>query len=478
MNHLERRLRTLAEPVDAASLAVFRMLFGALVAASAVRFLLKGGVARCFVEPITFFHYTGFEWVVPLSATVMTGLYVAQALFGVCIAVGLLHRFASIAFFAVFTYAHLADVSNYLNHYHLVSLLALLLAVVPANRYASLDAKLGIARASDVVPRWSVALLRFQVGLVYVFAAVAKAQPDWLLHGQPLQIWMGSQQGLPIVGPLLGRHDVALALSWAGFLNDALAVPLLLAPRTRRFAFAMIVTFHAVTNQFFNIGIFPWLMPIGATLFFEPSYPRRLLPKLFGSLRAVSPEPKAPSRAFAFALACFVAIQVLVPLRCFAYGGDVIWHEQGMRFSWRVMVRKKSGSITYRVRIPGRVRDVEVHPRRYLNDFQEREFAGQPDLVLQLAHRIAADVGRTVGHPVEVRADAWVSLNGRPPARMIDPEIDLAKVTDGFAFARYILPTPPGPPAVFPDREPLSQAVERAFVDWLDASRRTALDQN
>ena len=68
--------------------------------------------------------------------------------------------------------------------------------------------------------------------------------------------------------------------------------------------------------------------------------------------------------------------------------------------------------------------------------------AGQPDLILQLAHRIADDY-RARGHrDVEVRADVFVSLNGRPRARMIDPEADLASIPDGLGPATYILPAP------------------------------------
>ena len=72
--------------------------------------------------------------------------------------------------------------------------------------------------------------------------------------------------------------------------------------------------------------------------------------------------------------------------------------------------------------------------------------AGQPDLILQLAHHIAADF-RSRGHRgVEVRVDALASLNGRPMARLVDPDVDLARVRDGFAPASWILPEPPGPP--------------------------------
>lgn len=72
--------------------------------------------------------------------------------------------------------------------------------------------------------------------------------------------------------------------------------------------------------------------------------------------------------------------------------------------------------------------------------------SGQPDLVLQLAHRIAEDYSRTAGGPVKIHADVLVSLNGRRAAPLIDPDVDLATVRDGIGKASYILPAPAEPP--------------------------------
>ena len=113
-----------------------------------------------------------------------------------------------------------------------------------------------------------------------------------------------------------------------------------------------------------------------------------------------------------------------------------------MRYSFRVMVRSKTGSVTYRVRSPDFVNEQLVEPCRYLNSLQEREMSGQPDLILQLAHRIAADYRAEGYRDVEVRADAFVALNGRPIARLIDPDANLAAIEDGITPATYILPAP------------------------------------
>jgi hypothetical protein len=151
-------------------------------------------------------------------------------------------------------------------------------------------------------------------------------------------------------------------------------------------------------------------------------------------------------RAGLAALGLYAAFQLLFPLRHYLYPGDVLWNEQGMRWSWKVMVREKHGSITYHVRVPERGVVVQVPPHRYLTARQEREMAGQPDLVLQLAHHIAGDFRRRGHGAVEVRAEALVSLNGRRARPMIDPAIDLAGVPDDLASATWIAAAPEEPP--------------------------------
>ena len=86
-------------------------------------------------------------------------------------------------------------------------------------------------------------------------------------------------------------------------------------------------------------------------------------------------------------------------------------------------------------------RETIIAPRRYLTEYQEREMSAQPDLILQLAHRIGAD------YPgAEVYVDALVSLNGRPVTHVVDPELDLMSVEDGHGVGTWILPAPGGPP--------------------------------
>ena len=442
---------TLARPVDIAWLAAFRVLFGLTMCTSMLRFIGYGWVESFFLRPRFHFKYWGFSWVEALPAPLMHALFWALAALGLAIALGLFFRAATFAFAVGFTYLQLVDVTTYLNHYYLASLLALLLALSPAHRAYSLDAKLRPALRVAQIPNVWLLLFRFQVGVVYTFAGLAKAHADWLLHAQPLSIWLAARTDLPLIGALFRYEHSAHVMSWAGFLFDSSVPWLLLMRRTRPYAFALVIVFHVLTRVLFPIGMFPVIMVLSALVFFAPNWPRRLFAlRRVRTRAAMAPARNVsapPMRQVGYALcAAYCALQLLVPLRFLAYGGDVRWHEQGMRFSWRVMVREKNGSVTFRVREPDSAIGVYVAPERYLTPLQVREMASQPDLILQFAHFLRDEYARRGVHGVEVRAEALASMNGRPMAPLIDPNVDLAKVRDGLARASWILPVPADPP--------------------------------
>lgn len=470
---IERVVERLMQPVDAAWLALYRVCFGVLMCISMLRFLAYGWIERFFQTPSFFFKYWGFEWVEPLPGVGMQLVFAGLALCAAATALGLCFRFAAICLAVGLSYVQLIDVTIYLNHYYLAALLAWLLAVSPANRAYSVDAwwrkRSGAAAVVPVsasavptVTTFWLYLFRFQVGLVYTFAGLAKAQSDWLLHGQPLRIWLGANTELPLIGPLLTIEGVPLLMSWCGFLFDTTIALWLLLPRTRIWAFSVVVVFHVLTRVLFPIGMFPAIMISSALVFFSPSWPRIAEARVVAAWRWMwarrphtTPEPKLPvvittptlvaSRwqrlGFGLGIA-YCAIQLVMPLRFLVYPGDVLWHEQGMRFSWRVMVRAKGGSTTFIVRHPESGRTWQVDPNTYLTPMQESEMSSQPDLILQLARRIKRDFEAREQGRVEVFAESSVSLNGRRSVPFIDPNVDLGSLRDGLGVASFVLPAP------------------------------------
>ncbi len=460
----------LDRPISGAWLSWLRRLFGALMLLSTLRFVLRGWVAELYLEPSYHFTYLGFGWVKPLPAPLLYAVFGVLGLSALAQALGYRTRLAALVFFIGFSYVELLEQAAYLNHYYLVSLLALLFACLPTGR---------------VVPAWTQLLLRVQVGLVYFYAGLAKLNPDWLLYAEPLAGWLHARQGTPLVGPLLALPMTATLMSWAGAAYD-LTLPLWLSlRRTRALAFTACIGFHAIVGLLFPIGVFPWLMVLVVTVFFPPAWPQalgasRLVQRLLGpsassvkeadekqaalaapAVNEADERAPAPTPRLVLALAAlYLAAQALVPLRSWLTPGSSHWHEEGFRFAWRVMLIEKTARLEYDVKLPSGA-SYRVVPERELTRLQYQMLSTQPDMILQYAHHLADEARAREGEQararggdegqqhepsatrqgdVQVFARSWAALNGRPSQALVDPTVDLARVSRFTRAHRYVVP--------------------------------------
>ena len=525
-------------PVAVDSLAVFRIGFGLLVAFSSLRFLAKGWVDTLYLAPENHLTYRWFGWVAPLPAPWMHLHMVALAALGICIALGYRHRLATALFIVGFAYTELIEASLYLNHYWFITLAAVLILLLPAHHHWSLDATAGrgarsnqslahtaglathrispndasradtsrdeeasrtahhrlLRSAADraarqaesravqaqAVQAWVVWALRAQVGIVYVFAGIAKLNGDWLFHAQPLRLWLADRTHLPVIGPFLDEPLVAYAASWGSAAFDCTIVAWLLWRRSRPWAYAVLVVFHIATWLLFpKIGVFPWVMIFCALVFFPPDWPRQLakrmrvgletangtaakesepMPsdmvngKIFGETAQKQIEGAADdventatvktsgvSRPAIILLAIFAAVQVFLPLRHYLEPGNVRWNEQGYYLAWRVMLTEKAGHLEYEVTDPATGRNWLAYPELVLADWQAAHAATRPDLIHATALLIADHYEQQGIPDAEVRATSWVSMNGRRAKQFIDPAINLAAHPRGQIPPGWIL---------------------------------------
>jgi vitamin K-dependent gamma-carboxylase len=447
---LERLCAALYTPVDISFLVSFRIIFGGIMLWEVYRYFANGWITRYFVEPALNFPYYGFSWVKPWPGN---GMYIHFFVLGVaaaCVMAGFLYRIAAPVFFLGFTYTFLLDQTRYMNHFYLVCLVSFLMCFLPANRAFSLDALLRRKLRSDVVPAWTLWLLRIQVGIPYFYGGIAKLNSDWIHGGEPMRTWLRPLRPVPALGPLLTSEFVVYAFVYSGLLLDLLVVPLLLWRRTRPFAFAAAIAFNLINALIFDIGIFPWMMLGTLLIFFPPDLMRRLIRGILSEGESNKVEPVAETntngpllasqKVVVGVLAAYVAFQVLMPLRHYLYPGNVSWTEEGHNFAWHMKLRTKVGEAVFTVTHSASGQTWTINPQDYLKRHQVMKMSTKPELLLQFAHHLAETKRREGFEGVEVRAQAMVSLNGRQPQLMIDPNVDLTKQQSSLLPTPWIMP--------------------------------------
>lgn len=426
------------------SLAVYRIGFGVLVMFSIARFWFNGWIESLYLEPNFHFSYLGFSWVKPL------GIY-TYLIFFICffsaffVMLGYKYRIFIIILFLSFTYIELMDKTTYLNHYYLVSSLSFLMIFLPCSSYFSLDSK-----NRKKIPKWTIDSLKLMLLIVYLYAGLAKVNSDWLFNAQPLKIWLKTKYTIPLIGDTLLQQDFTYYLfSWGGMLYDIFIPFLLLYRRTRFFAFIMVIIFHVLTRILFPaIGMFPVIMIFSCIIFFDSDLHNKILSFIKKILRIREFEYENPEyfsnikmqKASLLIVSIFFVLQILFPLRSTLYPGELLWTEQGYRFSWRVMLIEKAGYTSFKV-VDNLTGNSElVNNNLYLTKFQEKQMSFQPDMIIEYAHYLA-DVYSDRGFgDISVYADSYVTLNGRPSQKFINPEVDLTKQKRGFKNKDWILP--------------------------------------
>ena len=417
---------------------------------SIIRFWRKGWIEEFYILPEFHFSYYGFEWAKPIGEYTYI-LFLICFISTVFITLGYKYRVSIIIFFLSFTYIELMDKTTYLNHYYFISILSFLLIFIPLNSKFAIDSFLK-KKSFSKVPSWTIDSIKLLITIVYLYAGIAKINSDWLFEAMPLKIWLTSKYDLPLIGEfLLQENWVHYLMSWGGMFYD-LSIPfLLMYHRTRMIAFLLVVFFHVFTLVLFPIGMFPHIMIFSAMIFFSSRFHEKVIQKLrsviiklHGSLKNYTSQSieyyKIKKEGYIkTVLVLFFLVQFILPFRYNLYPGELFWHEQGYRFSWRVMLIEKIGYTNFKIKDPKKGTSFIVDSSRHLTSFQLKQMSFQPDFILEFAHYLG-DIYSSDETKVEVYAESYVALNGRASKRFIDPEINLYKEKESFKNKDWILP--------------------------------------
>ncbi|MCH8830939.1 MAG: HTTM domain-containing protein [Planctomycetes bacterium] len=461
-----RWILALFRPVDIAFLVFFRIVFAVTMLWHIWLLASTGSIKYYYIDPPFHFTFYGFDWVRPWPGDGMYLHFAGMAVLAFCILIGLFYRISIFLFCLGFTYEFLLEKALYQNHYYLLCLVSMLMIFLPAHRAFSLDVLRRPQLRSNVVPTWMLWLLRAQLGIAYFYGGLAKLNADWL-RGQPMRMGLAERAHFPFVGQFFNEDWMVLFFAHGGLWFDLLIVPALLWRRTRTTAYVCALTFHLINSQMWNIGVFPWFMIFATLMFFPPGWPRRLFtmhglrplstPADDRSLSADDRPLRRSQKITVTFLAAYLAIQFLVPFRHYLYPGNVSWTEEGHRFAWHMMLRGKTCAVRFYATDPKTGRTGSVSVRGYLNHRQVIKVGKEPDMLVQFSHYLAEQL-RIKGYgDVEIRALVLVSLNGRKPQLLIDPNVNLA--AEPRTWRRY--------PWIMPLKEPLrKQAWTVPLLEW------------
>ncbi len=428
----------LFRPIDNTALIVFRIFFGFLLFAECIGAIFTGWVKHTFIEPQFTFTFIGFEWLQPLPGFGMYWYYAIMGVLGLFVMVGYRYKISLLLFTLMWSATYLMQKSSYNNHYYLLILIAGIMLFLPAHRYASVDVKQHRVKKATCMPAWCNHIIVAQLFIVYTYAAIAKLYPDWL-NGTVVKILMKGKEHYFLIGSLLQQPEVQFFITYGGIIFDALIIPALLFKPTRKWAFFSAIFFHLFNSVVFQIGIFPYLALAFTVFFFEPETIRTLFLK--NKARCNQQKIAIPSsKNIIIGIgALYLAIQVLLPLRHWFIKGDVLWTEEGHRMSWRMMLRAKSGYISFKVVDKNTKQETIINPGAYLTKKQQYTLAGKPDVIWQFAQFLKKEYAKK-NQDVAVFALGKVSVNGSAFKPLINPEVDLAsKPFNHFAHNNWIL---------------------------------------
>jgi len=456
-------MKFLFKQVDIASLAFFRVVFGILAFADIAGTWGYKHFYKDSFNPDKFqFKYYGFEWAIVFPEPFMSLFFISLLVAAIFITIGKWYRISMTYFAFGFTYVFLMEKAYYLNHGYLFAVLSFVMIFLPVNRAYSADILKKPSLAVQSVPYACLFILQFSMGIVYFFGGIAKINADWL-HGLPLKIWLGNKSNMFLIGPIVSQDWVAYFMSYGGLFLDLFVVFFLMSKRTRLWALFFVLFFHLTNMILFKIGIFPFLSVALTLLYFSPDFPRKIFSFLKSKISKLNNieqwwnrlstknqvSAQTPSLLFSSnkqklvtgILVIFSLIQVLLPLRHHYFKGDVVWTEEGHRYSWRMMLRTKSGYGRFLVKD---LRTGKVYTEKAI-DYIERKpsykMMTHPDMILQFAHFLQDTFKRKGIDSVSIKTNIRVTVNGRKYQQFIDPEVDLTKVKWSFLEeANWIIP--------------------------------------
>ncbi len=433
-------LSSLWKPTDAAGLILFRKVFAICLFIQVFEFYAADMINKTFVinHMLLPFHFSA--WLPALPGKLMHLPFLAQIVAAILLFTDKHAKKGAVIYFISFSYVVLLDISYYNNHFYMELLLIFFFFFCHPQRISG----------KDYVPALLLWIFRLQVIAVYFFGGIAKLNPDWLIHHEPMRQMLQNTMGTNVSGGLVSFY------TYSGLIFDLTIGLLLVLPATRRPAILLTILFHLSNLLMFksgknvSIGIFPFLMMATNLLFTDAAWLRNRVPFFF----PVPKQNKKSNTAVVFlqpgdrrkkiilsGLLLYLLLQLFLPLRHFLIPGNVDWTNEGYYFAWRMKIRAKQTNLKINAIDESNGKSTVIQPFRFMNTSQYKAMCEDPAAMhffIQLLKQKALKMG--MKKPA-FYLNWTCSLNGRAPQAVVDSTADFGSFKfSRFAHNTWILP--------------------------------------
>ena len=429
--YIDQYQKILFKQISPQSIGIFRIILGVVLFFECQRLLQSMQIY--YVNVDMHFYWQLLKNVPTLSLTQYQTIVYAMYGLSVMVVLGLWSRIAIFFYLSGYVYFLVLDASYYNNHYYFLALLMFIYIVIgTGDNWASIRFKWN-KKHNATIPYWNLFLLKTQVFLVYLIAAIVKLNVDWLSTNTMRAVYKYSSD-YKSFKTWMNEDFFAYFFTFTGILFDFFVSILLWVPGVRLFLIPFILIFHGINTTALQIGIFPYLMASATLLYFRPDFPaqmyqkaRELLGKNVLPHSNVSPLETATGRKknklIVFGVTTYIMLQALLPFRHFLIPGTVDWSGEANNFAWRMKIGLKYIP-KFEVYVYNKNTGKEYKPDLFINTHQYQILALNPVRTLQVADHVASliDLPRD---SLDIFVKFEVFMNDHPPSKIIDDKVNM-----------------------------------------------------
>jgi len=422
--------------IDVSKVAIFRIFFGLFMTYQMIYYYEIDYTFQFIYGPEVLFPYQGLEFLEPFSLGILKVIHAGLLISAILITLGFLYRYAMIFFFVGFFYFSFVDKTLYNNHIYLIALFAFVMIFIDADKKYSLRAKFSKKSLSHLVPAWHQNILIFLISIVYFFGGISKLSPNWL--DSNLVSYTIDQAQSSVLTNLFPKEMLIVLIKYGGLIFDLSIAFILLSKKTRWLGVILVVLFSYTNNSilFNDIGIFPFFMICATILFFDSKKVGNYVDSIFGlKITETSEGEGNKSKYRTLTLSClfvFVLFHLLFPLRHHFLTDNPEWTSIGQRFSWRMKMQSRNVT-QFNMSLIDRAtsQKYNLDGKTFVTKNQFIHMPEDPYTFVQLAKYISKKLylERGLINPI-IKADLMVEFNGMPAQHMLNPRIDLTKMSE------------------------------------------------